>query len=103
MDQFSLSSPAVRSVSANDAYPGDMAADSAGLYYKGIAGTGDYVFRALSSGSPRRHADVGDRRDAGVGRWERVPAGRSPEPGRPHIPGRLRWLDAGRPVLGPGL
>lgn len=58
VDQFSLSSPAVRSVSANDAYPGDMAADSAGLYYEGIAGIGDYVFRALSSGSPRRHADV---------------------------------------------
>ena len=35
-----------------------MAADSAGLYYEGIAGAGDYLFRALPSGSPRRHADA---------------------------------------------
>jgi hypothetical protein len=35
-----------------------MAASPAGLYYEGIAGTGDYVFRALPSGALRRHADV---------------------------------------------
>ncbi len=58
VDRFSLSSPAVDRVSANSAFPGDMAADSAGLYYEGIAGTGDYVFRALPSGSLRRRADV---------------------------------------------
>jgi hypothetical protein len=60
VDRFSLSSPAVHSVSANNAYPADMAADSAGLYYEGIAGAGisDYVFRAPPSGSPRRHADT---------------------------------------------
>jgi hypothetical protein len=58
VDRFSLSSPAVHSVSANNAFPADMAADSAGLYYEGIVGTGNYVFRALPSGSLRRHADV---------------------------------------------
>ena len=58
VDRFSPSSPTVHRVSANNAYPADMAADSAGLYYEGIAGTGNYLYRALSSGSPRRHADV---------------------------------------------
>ena len=58
VDRFSLSSPAVHRVSVNNAYPADMAADSAGLYYEGIAGTGGYLFRALGSGSLRRHADV---------------------------------------------
>jgi len=58
VDRFSLSSPAVQRVSANNAYPADMAADSAGLYYEGIVGTGNYVFQALTSGSLRRHADV---------------------------------------------
>ena len=58
VDRFSLSSPTVHRVSVNNAYPADMAADSAGLYYEGIVGTGDYLFRALGSGSPRRHADV---------------------------------------------
>jgi hypothetical protein len=58
VDWFSLSSPAVHSVSANNAFPADMAAGSEGLYYEGIVGTGDYVFRALPSGSLRRHADV---------------------------------------------
>src|SRR5580700_10255431 len=58
VDRFSLSSGTVHHVSANNAYPADMAADSAGLYYEGIAGTGNYLYRALSSGSPRRHADV---------------------------------------------
>ena len=43
---------------ANNAFPADMAADSAGLYYEGIVGTSDYVFRALPSGSLGRHADV---------------------------------------------
>ncbi len=57
-DRFSRSSPVVHRVSANNAYPADMAADPAGLYYEGIAGTGDYLFRALPSGSLRRHADV---------------------------------------------
>lgn len=58
IDRLSLSSPTVHRVSANNAYPADMAANSAGLYYEGIAGTGNYLFRALGSGSPRRHADV---------------------------------------------
>ena len=58
VDRFSLSSPAVHRISVNNAYPTDMAADSAGLYYEGIAGTSDYVFRALPSGSLRRHADA---------------------------------------------
>ena len=57
-DRFSLSSPTVHRVTANNAYPADMAADSAGLYYEGIAGTGSYLYRAAGSGSPRRHADV---------------------------------------------
>jgi len=58
VDRFSLSSPAVHSVSANNAFPADMAAGPAGLYYEGMAGTGGYVFRALPPGSLRRHADV---------------------------------------------
>ena len=58
VDRFSLSSPTVHRVSVNNAYPADMAANSAGLYYEGIAGTGGYLFRALRSGSLRRHADV---------------------------------------------
>ena len=58
IDRFSLSSPTVHRVSVNNAYPADMAAGSAGLYYEGIIGTGDYLFRALPSGSLRRHADV---------------------------------------------
>ena len=58
VDRFSLSSPAVHRVSANNAYPADMAADSAGLYYEGISGSGDYLFRAPRSGSLRRHADA---------------------------------------------
>ena len=58
VDRFSLSSPTVHRVTANNAYPADMAADSAGVYYEGIAGAGDYLFRAAPSGSPRRHADV---------------------------------------------
>jgi hypothetical protein len=58
VDRFSLSSPTVHRVSVNNAYPADMAADSAGSYYEGIAGTGDYLFRALPSGSLRRHADA---------------------------------------------
>ena len=58
VDRFSPSSPTVHRVSANNAYPADMAAGPAGLYYEGIAGAGDYLYRALGSGSPRRHADV---------------------------------------------
>jgi hypothetical protein len=58
VDRFSLSSPTVHSVSANNAYPADMAADSAGLYYEGISGAGQYVYQASPSGSVRRHADV---------------------------------------------
>jgi hypothetical protein len=57
VDRFSLSSPAVHSISANNAFPVGMAG-SAGLYYEGIVGTGGYVFRALPSGSLRGHADV---------------------------------------------
>jgi hypothetical protein len=56
-DRISVSSSAVHRVSANDAYPADMAASPAGLYYEGIAGSGSYLFRALPSGSPRRHAN----------------------------------------------
>ncbi len=58
VDRFSLSSPTVHSVSANNAYPADMAAGPAGLYYEGILGAGDYVFQASPSGSVHRHADV---------------------------------------------
>jgi hypothetical protein len=58
VDRFILSSPTVHRVTANNAYPADLAANSAGLYYEGMAGSGNYLFRALSSGSPRRHADV---------------------------------------------
>jgi hypothetical protein len=57
VDRFSLSSPAVHSVSRNNAYPADMAAGPAGLYYEGIAGSGSYLFHASPSGSVRRHAD----------------------------------------------
>jgi hypothetical protein len=58
VDRFSLSSSTVHRVSANNAYPADMAADSAGLYYEGIVGAGDYLFQTPRSGSPRRHTDV---------------------------------------------
>jgi hypothetical protein len=58
VDRFSLSSSTVHRVSANDAYPADMAADSAGLYYEGIHDAGDYVYQASPSGSLRRHGDV---------------------------------------------
>jgi hypothetical protein len=58
VDRFSLSSATVHRVSANNVYPGDMAAGPAGLYYEGIAGAGDYVFQASPSGSVRRHADA---------------------------------------------
>ena len=36
----------------------ELAAGPAGLYFEGIAGTGDYVFQASPTGSVRRHADV---------------------------------------------
>jgi len=58
VDRFTLSSAVVHRVSANNVYPADMAANSAGLYYEGIIGTGDYVFRDQPSGSLRKHADV---------------------------------------------
>jgi hypothetical protein len=58
VDRLSVSSPTVHRVSANNAYPADMAASPAGLYYEGIAGAGSYLFRALPSGSPARHADA---------------------------------------------
>jgi hypothetical protein len=56
VDRFSLSSPAVHSVSANNVFPADMAAGPGGLYYEGVAGANDYIFRALPSGALRRHA-----------------------------------------------
>jgi hypothetical protein len=56
--RIGLSSPAVHVVSANNVYPADMAADSAGLYYEGIAGAGSYLFHAQASGALTRHADV---------------------------------------------
>jgi hypothetical protein len=56
--RFGLSSPAVHVVSANDVYPADMAAGSAGLYYEGIAGAGSYLFHAQPSGALTRHADA---------------------------------------------
>jgi hypothetical protein len=56
--RFALTSPAVHVVSANNAYPADMAADSAGLYYEGIAGAGSYVFHGVLSGALTRRADL---------------------------------------------
>ena len=56
--RFDLSSPAVHVVSANDAYPADMAAGLAGLYYEGIAGAGSYLFHGVPSGALRRRADL---------------------------------------------
>jgi hypothetical protein len=56
--RFALSSPAVHVVSANDAYPADMAGDSAGLYYEGTAGAGNYIFHAQPSGALPRRADT---------------------------------------------
>jgi hypothetical protein len=58
VDRFTPSSPVVHGVTANEAFPGDMAADSAGLYYEEVVGTSDYVVRALPAGSQRKHADV---------------------------------------------
>jgi len=56
--RFDLSSPAVHVISKNDAYPADLAADSAGLYYEGIAGAGNYIFHAQPAGALPRHADT---------------------------------------------
>src|SRR3984957_18998141 len=56
--RFGLSSSSVHVVSANNAYPADMAADSAGLYYEGISGSGDYLFHAPPSGALQRHGDL---------------------------------------------
>jgi hypothetical protein len=58
--RFDLSSPAVHVISKNDAYPADLAADSAGLYYEAItgAGTNGYVYRAAPAGPSLRHLDV---------------------------------------------
>jgi hypothetical protein len=58
VDRLTLSSPVVHRVSANNVYPADMAANSAGLYYEGIIGAGDFIFRDQSSGALRKHADV---------------------------------------------
>ncbi len=56
--RFGLSSPAVHVVSANDAFPADMAAGPAGLYYEGIAGAGSDVFHAQPSGTLTRRGDA---------------------------------------------
>jgi hypothetical protein len=60
VDRFAVSSASVRSVTANDAYPGFMAAGPAGLYFEGVASDGDgsYLYHALPSGSLQRHADA---------------------------------------------
>ena len=57
VDRFSLSSSTVHRVSANDVYPADMAANSAGLYFEGIAGSGNYLFQGPPAALPRKHAD----------------------------------------------
>jgi hypothetical protein len=58
VDRMSLSSPAVHRVTKNNAYPADLAANAAGVYYEGIKGSKDYLFRAPPSGSVRRHGDA---------------------------------------------
>jgi hypothetical protein len=57
VDRFTTTSSTVRTVSANDVYPGDMAADGNGLYYEteNAAGTFGYLTRATPSGSVLRH------------------------------------------------
>jgi hypothetical protein len=47
-------------ISRNNVYPGDMAADTAGLYFQTVRGNGanGYVDKAASSGSVRRHSDA---------------------------------------------
>jgi hypothetical protein len=59
VDRLSLSSSVVHRVTANDAYPGDMAADSAGLYYQAtVKGLNGALVRALPSGAVHSRFDL---------------------------------------------
>ncbi len=60
VDRFTTSSTAVHAVSTANAYPADMAADSAGLYYQrvGSNGTKSYLVHVKPSGSSKRVTDV---------------------------------------------
>ncbi len=60
VSRFTASSATVHLVSANIAYPLDMAADASGLYYQAIRGDGTngYVEHVTPSGSSRRVTDI---------------------------------------------
>ena len=60
VSRFTTSSAAVHKVSSGIAYPADMAANSAGLYYQAVKvnGTNGYLTRVTRSGSVRRVTDV---------------------------------------------
>jgi len=58
VDRVSVGSPTVHRVAVNDAYPADMAADSAGLYFQETVGFHNYVFHAQPAGALSKHADA---------------------------------------------
>lgn len=59
VSEIRTSSVHVKVVSKSDAFPGDMAADSAGLYFEAVSHlTSDNLVRAAPSGSIRRRGDV---------------------------------------------
>jgi hypothetical protein len=60
VSRISTSSAHAKVVSKSNVYPGDVAADSAGLYYQTINRhlTNGYIVRSSPSGSTRRHVDV---------------------------------------------
>ena len=89
VDRFSLSSPTIHRVSANDVYPADMAANSAGLYYEGIARLGQLPLPGPALRvAPQARGRQRRRTPGAVGR-QRIPAGYPREPGRPHLPRRV--------------
>jgi hypothetical protein len=57
VSRFTSSSGTVHKVSSNNAYPADMAADSAGLYYQQAIGTGRLT-HVTPSGSVHRVSDI---------------------------------------------
>lgn len=57
VSRFSTSSATVHKVSSNIAYPADMSANPAGLYYEATAGSKSYLIHVSPSGHVTRRAD----------------------------------------------
>jgi len=59
VSRFTTSSPVVHKVASNNVYPGDMAADSTGLYYEAVSKSEtNYIAHATPSGAIRRRNDA---------------------------------------------